>query len=153
MKATLVALVSGTLFGAGLAVAQMTNPAKVIGFLNVAGAWDPSLAFVMGSALAVSALIARFQARSATSGASVSQPSATAGIDGRLLSGAAIFGVGWGDRHIEGHLEIGDVALDGFCWGDWSCACHQWASGLVSVVSSNDLNSGTRQCEQRESYP
>ncbi len=51
----LTALLSGLLFGAGLAVAEMTNPAKVQAFLDVAGDWDPSLAFVMGSALLVSA--------------------------------------------------------------------------------------------------
>jgi len=95
MKATLTSLFSGTLFGAGLAVSQMTNPAKVIAFLDVAGSWDPSLAFVMGVAVLVSAVafqIARI--RSASAGRLA--PPGSAGIDARLLAGAAIFGLGWG---------------------------------------------------------
>ena len=86
MRETLVALVSGTLFGAGLATAQMTNPAKVIAFLDVAGHWDPSLAFVMGTALVVSAIAYRVRRESSRGGT----------IDARLLSGAALFGLGWG---------------------------------------------------------
>ena len=50
-----IALISGTIFGLGLTIASMTNPAKVIGFLNIFGAWDPSLAFVMLGAILVSA--------------------------------------------------------------------------------------------------
>ena len=88
MNRTLTALLSGTLFGAGLATAQMTNPAKVLSFLDFTGAWDPSLAFVMGAAVLVSAVAYRLH-RSAA-------PAATAGIDGRLLAGAALFGLGWG---------------------------------------------------------
>ncbi len=82
MRDTIGALVAGTLFGAGLAIAQMTNPAKVIGFLDVAGNWDPSLAFVMGSALAVSAIAYRLRETP------IAAP--TAGIDGRLIGGAAL---------------------------------------------------------------
>jgi hypothetical protein len=88
VKTTIGALFSGTLFGAGLAVAQMTNPAKVLGFLDIAGAWDPSLACVMGAALAVSAIAYRIRG-----GVAVAQASA---IDMRLLGGAALFGLGWG---------------------------------------------------------
>jgi uncharacterized membrane protein YedE/YeeE len=88
MRDTIGALIAGTLFGAGLAIAQMTNPAKVIGFLDVAGNWDPSLAFVMGSALLVSAVAYRLRRTS------LATP--TAGIDGRLIGGATLFGLGWG---------------------------------------------------------
>ncbi len=88
MRDIIGALIAGTIFGAGLAIAQMTNPAKVIGFLDVAGSWDPSLAFVMGSALAVSAVAYRLR------GTPIAAP--TAGIDGRLIGGAALFGLGWG---------------------------------------------------------
>ena len=88
MRETIGALIAGTLFGAGLAIAQMTNPAKVIGFLDVAGDWDPSLAFVMGSALVVSAVAYRLR------GTPIGAP--TTGIDGRLLGGATLFGLGWG---------------------------------------------------------
>lgn len=90
MNPTISSLLSGTLFGAGLAISQMTNPAKVIGFLDVAGDWDPSLAFVMGTALLVSALAFRVHA--------ARNPAASprAGIDSRLIAGAALFGLGWG---------------------------------------------------------
>jgi uncharacterized membrane protein YedE/YeeE len=89
MRPTPAALLSGTLFGAGLAVAQMTNPAKVLGFLDVAGSWDPSLAFVMGAALVVYASAFRI---------SQAEPGSFSfdGIDARLLVGAATFGLGWG---------------------------------------------------------
>jgi len=93
----LVALLCGLLFGAGLAVSGMTNPAKVLAFLDVAGAWDPTLAFVMGGALIVSALgyqLARRRPR-AWLGPAFGIPTATR-IDARLIGGAALFGVGWG---------------------------------------------------------
>ena len=91
------ALVSGTLFGAGLAVSQMTNPAKVLAFLDVAGDWDPSLAFVMGAALVVSAVaVNRKRAMSRAAGDdSVWEPAANK-IDAPLLAGSALFGAGWG---------------------------------------------------------
>jgi hypothetical protein len=87
MNPTVSALFSGTLFGAGLATAQMTNPAKVLGFLDVTGAWDPSLAFVMGAALLASAIAYRTRGRS---------PQTATAIDGRLIGGASLFGLGWG---------------------------------------------------------
>jgi len=90
MKLVMSALASGTLFGAGLAVAQMTNPAKVVGFLDVAGAWDPSLGFVMGAAVLVSAIATRMHRKRGAARA----PGAR--IDGRLLVGASLFGTGWG---------------------------------------------------------
>ena len=109
MRAEITALASGTLFGAGLAVAQMTNPAKVIAFLDVTGHWDPSLAFVMGSALAISAganAIARRRRKAPDSPSTKpgwssvedSSPSGTnrSGIDARLIGGSALFGIGWG---------------------------------------------------------
>ena len=104
MVRSAVALLAGILFGLGLAVSQMVNPAKVLGFLDiaaawrpVAGGWDPSLAFVMAGALAVSAVGFRLALkRSAPIFATAFElPRATA-IDGRLVAGAAIFGLGWG---------------------------------------------------------
>jgi uncharacterized protein len=97
LKAPLFALLAGLLFGLGMIVSGMTNPAKVQGFLNVFGAWDPSLALVMAGGIAVAALAfarARQQKRS-WSGAVIALPQAT-GIDSRLLLGGALFGVGWG---------------------------------------------------------
>ena len=90
------ALLSGILFGAGLATAQMTNPAKVLGFLDIAGAWDPSLAFVMAGAVLVYGGVYRFSLGvSPIVGGERSMPTRTL-IDRRLITGAAIFGFGWG---------------------------------------------------------
>jgi uncharacterized protein len=87
----------GVLFAVGLALGGMTDPAKVIGFLDVAGRWDPTLAFVMGSALAVYALAWRLRRRSSAPFLGAAYPGQPrVGIDARLLGGAAIFGVGWG---------------------------------------------------------
>lgn len=101
MKTTFIALLSGSLFGSGLAVSQMTNPAKVLAFLDVTGDWDPSLAFVMGTALTVSAIAYRLPRSSSTTSTDAIVPNtfgafSLVGIDARLVSGAALFGVGWG---------------------------------------------------------
>jgi hypothetical protein len=93
-----VALVAGLIFGAGLAVSGMTDPAKVLGFLDVSGgSWDPSLAFVMAGAIAVHAPVVRWLRRRGRPwlGDRVHLPTRTI-IDGRLLGGAALFGIGWG---------------------------------------------------------
>lgn len=88
-----VSLVSGLVFGAGLALSGMMNPARVRGFLDIFGQWDPTLAFVMGGALLVMAL-AWPLARKAHGKDALPQPPAR--IDGRLIGGAALFGIGWG---------------------------------------------------------
>ena len=94
---TLLALLCGTLFGAGLTIAGMTDPAKVIGFLDVFGHWDPTLAVVMASALAVS--MPGFQFALPASKPVFDQryflPERTR-IDADLLIGAALFRIGWG---------------------------------------------------------
>ena len=93
----LSALLSGLVFGLGLIVSGMANPAKVLGFLDLAGEWDPSLALVMAGAIAVgffAFLIAKNRTRSII-GAEMKLPTASA-IDSRLLVGSALFGAGWG---------------------------------------------------------
>jgi uncharacterized membrane protein YedE/YeeE len=97
VSARLAALAAGIAFGAGLALADMTNPAKVQNFLDVLGAWDPSLAFVMGSAVLVSALGYRLARRRGAPlwAASFALPERSE-LDVRLVGGAALFGVGWG---------------------------------------------------------
>jgi uncharacterized membrane protein YedE/YeeE len=97
-KRGLAAFGSGLLFAAGLALAGMTRPSKVLGFLDVTGAWDPSLGFVMAGAVAVAALAFRLQGRlrSPVLGDRFDVPPARAAIDPKLVGGAAIFGVGWG---------------------------------------------------------
>jgi uncharacterized membrane protein YedE/YeeE len=106
------ALLSGVLFGAGLVISGMTVPANVVGFLDFAGTWNPSLAFVMGGAIAVHMplywLIRR--RKSPLFDTQFHVPSRR-DIDWRLVTGSAVFGAGWG--------------LGGFCPGP----------GLVSLVS------------------
>jgi hypothetical protein len=93
----LAALACGLVFGAGLALSGMTNPAKVLAFLDVAGAWDATLAFVMGGALAVNAAAyAATRRRASPLFADAFALPTRRDLDARLLGGAALFGVGWG---------------------------------------------------------
>ena len=90
-------LLAGLVFGLGLIVAGMANPAKVLAFLDLAGAWDPSLAFVMGGAIGVG-FVAFFIARQRTVsflGEEMKLPTARH-IDRRLVFGSVAFGIGWG---------------------------------------------------------
>lgn len=97
MRPVALALASGLLFGAGLAVSGMADPARVRAFLDLFGAWDPTLAFVMAGAMAPMAIAWLIQQR-------MTRPIAcnafdlpgTRLIDGKLLAGAALFGIGWG---------------------------------------------------------
>jgi uncharacterized protein len=108
MKLNIMALISGILFGVGLTLSQMTNPDKVIGFLDITGNWDPSLIFVMVGALAVTTLFFR---------KIIKRPrplfdkefylSSKSAIDKPLLIGATIFGIGWG---ISGYCPGPSVA-------------------------------------------
>lgn len=97
MMRSVVALISGGLFGVGLALSGMMNPARVRGFLDILGNWDPTLAFVMGGALVVMAIAWRVQARMHRP--MVCEDFSLPGtklIDVRLLGGSALFGIGWG---------------------------------------------------------
>jgi uncharacterized membrane protein YedE/YeeE len=91
------ALLVGLLFGLGLILSGMTDPGKVLGFLDLAGAWDPSLAFVMGGAVAVGSLTFPFATKRSKSllGDAIRLPTA-AQVDRRLVLGGLTFGVGWG---------------------------------------------------------
>jgi uncharacterized protein len=104
MRATVSVFLLGLLFGAGLVISGMTQPEKVVSFLNVAGSWDPSLAFVMGGAMGVNLIATRLMPRLAAPifGGAFALPTRT-DINPRLVGGAALFGVGWG--------------LGGFCPG------------------------------------
>jgi uncharacterized protein len=119
MLRMLVALFSGTLFGLGLAISGMVDPAKVIGFLDIAGDWDPTLAFVMGGALLVTIpafrLILNRPRPVLTDDFELPTKK---DVDTRLLGGAALFGLGWG--------------LSGFCPGP---AVTALASGLAPVFA------------------
>lgn len=91
------ALFAGLLFGIGLIVSGMADPGKVLGFLDLAGAWDPSLALVMAGAIAVGAVAFGIAGKRTTSllGLKMNLPSASR-IDRRLVGGSLLFGIGWG---------------------------------------------------------
>ncbi len=97
MKHRLAAFAAGLVFGLGLLLAGMADPAKVLGFLDLAGAWDPSLAFVMGGAILVGvfAFGAARQRSVALLGGPMQLP-ASRSIDRRLVGGGLGFGIGWG---------------------------------------------------------
>ncbi|MEJ7872882.1 MAG: DUF6691 family protein [Rubrobacteraceae bacterium] len=119
MLRILVNLFAGALFGLGLAVSGMVDPAKVIGFLDVAGDWDPTLAFVMGGALLVTIPAFRliFKRPRPVLADEFELPTKKE-LDARLLGGSALFGVGWG--------------LSGFCPGP---AVTALATGLTPVFA------------------
>jgi len=101
MRQTFWAALGGLLFGAGLAVSQMANPAKVLAFLDLgaipAGGWDPSLAFVMAGALAVTFVGYRVvRGRPKPLAAERFEWPTRRDIDARLIAGSALFGIGWG---------------------------------------------------------
>jgi len=93
----LASLLAGLVFGLGLIVSGMANPAKVLGFLDLSGAWDPSLAFVMAGAIAVGMVAFMLARRRTVSilGVEMRLPSARH-IDRRLIAGSLLFGIGWG---------------------------------------------------------
>ena len=97
MLKNIIGLLAGLLFGFGLLLSGMTNPAKVQGFLDVFGAWDISLALVMGGGLAVAIIGVKLAKRQQTSwiGTSIDMPTKTT-INKKLLIGSMLFGIGWG---------------------------------------------------------
>lgn len=125
MKGLLSALGCGLLFGIGLCVSGMTDPANIIAFLDVSGRWSPNLAGVMLGAIVVHALWLR---RVAWRSAAVSEsplPSASASgkrIDGALVGGAALFGIGWG--------------VSGYCPGPAIVALGSGALGALLFVTA-----------------
>lgn len=120
-KTSLAAFVCGMVFALGLGLGGMTQPSKVVAFLDITGEWDASLAFVMGGALATHALLRRWIiARPTPLLASSFVVPALTDIDGRLLCGSAIFGVGWG--------------LAGFCPGPAIVAAGGGATAALIFV-------------------
>lgn len=93
----LTALLAGLIFGFGLLLAGMANPAKVLAFLDVTGTWDPSLALVMAGAIVVAAIPLNWARKRTHSllGAPIQLPSKRT-LDARLVGGSLLFGVGWG---------------------------------------------------------
>lgn len=119
----LAAFSAGLLFALGLGLGGMLDPGKVVAFLDVGGDWDPSLAFVMGGAIAVFAPAYRWVARAETSllGDLLRLPTRVA-VDARLLLGAAMFGAGWG--------------LVGYCPGPALVGTMRLGSDVVIVAVS-----------------
>ena len=121
--ASIFAFVAGFVFGLGLIVAGMVNPAKILGFLDLAGKWDPSLALVMAGAIAVGLVAFALARRRTVSalGLPMQLPSAST-LDAPLVGGSLVFGIGWG--------------LAGFCPGPAIVALGAgYAKAAVFVVA------------------
>ncbi len=118
-----LALISGLVFGFGLILSGMANPAKVIGFLDIAGSWDPSLAFVMGGAIAIGFFAFRYAETRDTTflGEELNLPRNNT-IDKRLIGGSLVFGAGWG--------------LGGFCPGPGLVSLGMgYSGGIIFALS------------------
>lgn len=133
-------VLSGALFGIGLGVGGMTQPAKVLGFLDVAGHWDPSLLFVMGGAVTVylfghRALLAR---RTRPLCAARFDLPSKKSVDARLIAGAVLFGVGWGIAGFcpgPGLASLGALSLPGAIFVGFLFAGFLLERAFDSVVS------------------
>ena len=138
MRDILPGLVVGVIFGAGLALSDMVNPERVLAFLDVAGNWDPSLAFVLGGALIPSAIAYAVMRR-------MRRPLLEAqfgipegrGLDFSLLGGAVMFGVGWGLVGLCPGPAIAGLAFGR--WGLWLFAGAMLAGMLVHKLSTTHL--------------
>lgn len=129
MRSTLLGLVSGLIFGVGLLLAGMTQPAKVVHFLDVTREWDPSLGLVMGGAIGVHVLAYRLVPRMQTPLWATKWTLPTRkDIDARLLIGAALFGAGWG--------------LGGYCPGPALTAIPSGATSTLIFAGSMLLGMG-----------
>ncbi|CEP34027.1 MULTISPECIES: DUF6691 family protein [Halomonadaceae] len=118
---TLMAYAAGLLFGLGLAISGMTDPARVLGFLDIAGEWDPTLAFVLGGAVITTFIGYRLVLRRSSPffGDKFHLPTKRE-LDSRLLGGAALFGIGWG--------------LSGYCPGPAIASVVGLSTPLVAML-------------------
>jgi len=136
-KRTLVGFVCGVVFGLGFALSGMTNPANVIGFLDVSGSWNPSLMFVMGGAVLVAFFGFRLALKRPTPlfETRFFTPDKTP-VDSKLVIGAAIFGVGWG--------------LSGYCPGPALASLSQATTGLVVFLGASAFGAVLAQRFKRD---
>lgn len=143
MKPLLIALGCGLLFGVGLCVSGMTDPANIIAFLDVGGKWSPNLAGVMLGAIAVHASWLRWAAQRQAANVDSQPPSNGKRIDGALVGGAALFGIGWG--------------VSGYCPGPAIVALGSGATGAFVFVAAMAvgilLNEGTKWTIARSGKP
>ncbi len=135
-----VSLLAGVVFGVGLIVSGMANPAKVVGFLDLTGAWDPSLALVMAGAITVG-VVAFFVADRRTvsfTGAEMKLPAARH-IDRRLILGSLMFGVGWG--------------IAGFCPGPGLVALGIGQAKALAFVTAMLVGMGVFELIEKRQQP
>jgi uncharacterized protein len=130
MKPILSGLAAGMIFGTGIAVSGMGNPAKVLNFFDILGTWDPSLAFVMGGALLVAAIGYRvvFAYRTAPLFDARFHLPTSKTIDAKLIGGSAVFGVGWG---ISGFCPGGAIPALGFAPWPTALFLFSMAGGIL----------------------
>ena len=135
---TMISLAIGALFGGGLALSGMIDPARVLGFLDLAGRWDPTLAFVMGGALVPSALayLVHRHMRKPVAEADFAIP-ANSAPDRRLIIGAVLFGIGWG---LVGFCP--GPALAALAVGGWQVFV--FAIAMVIGMGLHDLTNAKR---------
>ena len=135
----LISLLAGLVFGLGLALSGMTSPAKVLDFLDLAGNWDPSLLFVLGGAVGVTAIVFRWilRRKKPLFSDQFFLPLAK-NIDGKLIVGALIFGIGWG---ISGYCPGPAIAsLASPNWETWIFLPAMLAGILLQRVLAGSRN-------------
>ena len=133
-------LLAGLVFGLGLIISGMANPAKVLGFLDLAGRWDPSLALVMAGAIAVGfAAFAVARTRTVSFLGAKMKLTTARHIDRRLIAGGLLFGIGWG--------------IAGFCPGPALVALGLGESKAVIFVAAMFAGMGTFELFERRKYP
>jgi uncharacterized membrane protein YedE/YeeE len=144
MARLVVALAAGLVFGLGLTVSQMINPGKVLGFLDLFGDWDPSLALVMAGAIPVAALGYRLaRRRRAPLLAEAFVAPTQAAIDRQLVGGAILFGIGWG---LVGYCP--GPALASLAIGSWQTALFVAAMLLGMVGFTARQTIGARRLKR-----
>ena len=134
----LMSLIAGLVFGIGLIVSGMASPAKVLGFLDLAGYWDPSLAFVMAGAIAVGVVAFAVARKRTTSFLGLPMRLPTAGrVDRRLVVGSLLFGIGWG--------------IAGFCPGPALVALGMGQAKAVIFIAAMLVGMGIFELLERRS--